>query len=104
METERECFEEASLQSRLRLGKHSCHCLLVRSAALSLKGTPSICVNPGAAGNTKGNKHYHCWEWLDIDTDSPTATKPVTEDWQRELAVCVCVCVGRRVGEWTSGL
>lgn len=57
---------------------------------LSLKGTASICVNPWAAGDTVGNKHYHCWEWLDIDTASPTPTKPVTADWQGK----------RGLGEW----
>lgn len=31
-----------------------------------------------------GKKHYHCWEWLDIDIASPTPTKPVTADWQRK--------------------
>ncbi len=59
-------------------------CLSVHPAALSLKGAPSICVNPWAAGDTAGNKHYHCLELLDIDTASPTPTKPVTADWQRK--------------------
>lgn len=66
------------------LGLFSSHCLSVHSAALSLKGTPSICVNPWAAGGTVGNKHYHCWEWLDIDTASPAPTKLVIADWQRK--------------------
>lgn len=67
----------------IALGFFDSHCLSVHPAALSLKGTPSICVNPWAVGATVGNKHYHCWEWLDIDTASPTPTKPVTADWQR---------------------
>lgn len=46
------------------------------------QGTSSVCVNPQAAGDTVGNKHYHCEEWLDIDTASPTPTKPVISDWQ----------------------
>lgn len=25
-----------------------------------------------------GNKHYHCWEWLDIDTASLIPTKAIT--------------------------
>lgn len=66
------------------MGHFNSHCLSVHPAALSLKGSPSICVNPWAAGDTVGNKHYHCWEWLDIDTVSPTPTKPVTADWQRK--------------------
>lgn len=66
------------------LGLFNSQCLSVHPAALSLKGTPSICVNPWAAGDTVGNKHYHCWEWLDIDTASPTPTKPVTADWQKK--------------------
>lgn len=57
------------------LGLVTSHCLSFHPAALSLKGTPSICVNPWAAGDTAGNKHYHCWEWLDIDTASPYTHK-----------------------------
>lgn len=69
------------------LGFFNSHFLSVHPAALSLKGTPSICVNLWAAGDTVGNKHYHCWEWLDIDTASPTPTKPVTADWQGNRGV-----------------
>lgn len=54
------------------LGLFHSHCLSVHPGVLSLKGTLSICVNPWAAGDTVGNKHYHCWEWLDIDIASHT--------------------------------
>lgn len=72
---------------QLHWGLFNSHCLSVHPGALSLKGTPSICVNPWAAGDTAGNKHYHCWEWLDIDTASSTPTKPVSADWQRKRGV-----------------
>lgn len=52
------------------LGLFGRHCRSGHPAALSLKGNSSICVNPWAAGATVGNKHYHWWEWLDIDTVS----------------------------------
>lgn len=72
------------------LGHFNSHCLSVHPA--SLKGT-SIYINPWAAGDTVGNKHYHCWEWLDIDTASPSPTEPVTADWQRK---------GGWVGDWPA--
>lgn len=72
------------VQKQLRWGFFSSHRLSVHPARPSLKGTSSICVNPWAAGDTAGNKHYHCWEWLDIDMASLAPTKPVTADWQRK--------------------
>lgn len=39
-----------------------------------------------------GNKHYHCWEWLDIDTATPYTHK-----------ICHCRLAEKRGVGWEYG-